>query len=99
MTALYLDEQTRGWLERKAKVISETDFVGRRVQEMLKADRQRLDEIAKCDHHATHYVGEKICCGRCGSFYEKGMGQSWTMANPQQFPQPTPPKPNNERKQ
>lgn len=89
--ALYLDDQTRIWLERKSKNVTDSDFIGKRVQKMLEADRQRLDDMASCEHKPAHYVGEKICCNKCESFYEKGMGQSWTLANPQQFPQPAQP--------
>lgn len=95
--ALYLDDQTRTWLERKAKNVAETDFIGKRVQKMLEADRQRLDDIAECNHNPAHYVGEKICCGKCGSFFEEGMGQTWSLAVPQQIPQPIPPKPGTEK--
>lgn len=88
MMALYLDDQTRGWLERKTRNVADTDFIGKRVQKMIETDSQRLDDMAVCDHQPVHYIGEKTCCGRCGSFYEKGMGQTWTMAIPQQYPQP-----------
>jgi hypothetical protein len=77
--AIYLDEQTRSWLERATRNISESDFIGKRVKKMLEADRLRLEEIAKCDHVARTYVGEKECCCKCGSYFEPGMGESWTL--------------------
>ena len=74
--ALYLDDQTRPHLERIYKVVSDTDFVGKRIQGMLEADKQRLDDIGGCAHTPTTYTGTKTCCGKCGSFYEEGMGQT-----------------------
>lgn len=77
--ALYLDNQTRPYLERKFKDVAESDFIGKRVQKMLADDRSWHDDMAECDHIATDYVGVKTCCGKCGAFYEEGMGQTWTM--------------------
>jgi hypothetical protein len=77
--ALYLDDQTRTWLERKTKDVKETDFIGKRVQKMLAADRERLNKIGECEHEAGEYVGKKTCCKKCGSHYEVGMGASWSL--------------------
>lgn len=77
--AIYLDEQTRPYLERLLKNIKETDFIGKRIQGMLEADAKRLDEISKCEHISGEYIGHKTCCTKCGSFFEPGMGQSWTL--------------------
>lgn len=76
--AIYLDEQTRPYLERIVKNIKETDFIGKRVQKMLQADRERLSEMGKCDHQPAEYTGKKSCCGICGCLYEAGMGEEWT---------------------
>ena len=77
--AIYLDDQTRVWLERKVKDIKSTDFVGERVRKMLEADRQRLDDMAECEHVAAEYVGHRTCCSKCSAFFDEGMGQSWTL--------------------
>jgi len=77
--AIYLDDQTRSWLERASKDVKETDFIGKRVQKMLKADRERLEAIGKCQHVKGEYVGKKTCCAKCGSNYEEGMGISWSL--------------------
>lgn len=75
--ALYLDNQTRSYLERLVKDIPESDFIGKRLQKMLETDRQRLAELAECDHVKGTYSGKKECCSKCGSFFEPGMGESW----------------------
>lgn len=77
--ALYLDDQTRPWLERAVKNIKDTDFIGKRLQKMLEADRERLETIRKCEHEKGEYVGKKICCSKCGSSYEAGMSESWEL--------------------
>ena len=79
--AIYLDDQTRTYLERKFKTVSDTDFIGKRVQGMLESDRRRIENIAQCDHVAGEYEGNKTCCTKCDAFYEKGMGQSWRLSN------------------
>lgn len=77
--ALYLDEQTRPYLEAKFKTVPDSDFIGKRIQGMLKADSERLDEIDACFHLPADYVGKKTCCSKCGSFFDEGMGQTWTI--------------------
>ena len=79
MMAIYLDEQTRPYLEQKFKTVAESDFIGKRIQSALKADRERLEDIAKCEHKAGTYKGVQTCCTKCGSFYEEGMGTDWTL--------------------
>lgn len=75
--ALYLDSETRAYLERKFKAPAEADFVGKLIRAMLKDDRERLDNIAGCKHKPVEYTGSKTCCGVCGSFYKTGMGERW----------------------
>lgn len=76
--AIYLDEQTRPYLERKFKHIADSDFIGKRIQKALKEDSERLNGIADCEHKTGNYVGKKICCIKCQSFFEEGQGQTWT---------------------
>ena len=76
--ALYLDEQTRTWLERAVKKANETDFIAKRVQKMLEADRERLEVIGKCEHNFVSFKGKKHCCGKCGAF-GVGMGEEWIL--------------------
>lgn len=75
--AIYLDDQTRSWLERKTKDLSEGDFIGKRVKGMLEADRARLAEIGACVHTPGEYTGHKTCCAKCGANYEPEMGETW----------------------
>lgn len=82
--ALYLDEQTRPYLERKFKEVADSDFIGKRIQGMLKADSERLDVIEACKHIAGQYVGKKTCCIKCEAFYEEGMGRTWTIKGAKQ---------------
>jgi hypothetical protein len=77
--ALYLDEQTRPYLEKKFENTEDWDWIGKRIQTMLKADRERLEKIALCEHVAGEYVGKKTCCTKCGSYFDEGMGQNWTL--------------------
>lgn len=77
--ALYLDDQTRPYLERKFKTVPDTDFIGKRIQSMLAADKLRLESMARCEHVAGEYVGKKTCCVKCDAFFEEGMGQSWKL--------------------
>lgn len=77
--AIYLDEQTRPYLERLVKNIKETDFIGKRVQKMLEADRERLNLLGSCDRVEGSYTGHKECCAKCGAFYKTGMGESWIL--------------------
>lgn len=77
--AIYLDEQTRPYLERLFKSIKDSDFIGKRIQAMLKADSERLERIAACDHIHGEYSGVKHCCTKCGAYYEIGDGESWTL--------------------
>lgn len=75
--AIYLDDQIRGYLEYKFKEVKDSDFIGKRFQKMLKADRERLEEIGNCEHEAGVYKGSKTCCVKCGSNYEPGMSETW----------------------
>lgn len=76
--ALYLDEQTRPYLERKFKQVDEKDFIGKRIQGMLKADSDRLDKIGDCQHVAGEYIGKKDCCVKCEAYFKPGQGERWT---------------------
>lgn len=81
--AIYLDNQTRTYLERlidKRVEKSDSDFIAKRVQGMLKADRERLEEIADCDHKYGIYKGKKTCCVKCGNM-NKSMGFEWTLTD------------------
>lgn len=75
--ALYLDDQTRPYLERKFKVVDDKDFIGKRMQGMLEADKARLDNIAQCEHVEGSFEGKKTCCAKCEAFYKVGQGESW----------------------
>jgi len=75
--ALHLDGQTRPYLERLFKNVREGDFIGKRVQKMLVADRERLEMLSACEHEADDFTGKKTCCGKCGAFYEAGMYEEW----------------------
>lgn len=80
--AIYLDEMTRPYLERlinKQVEKSENDFVAKMIQGKLKSDRDRLEVMGKCEHVKGKYTGHKDCCTKCGSFYEAGMGEEWTL--------------------
>lgn len=75
--ALYLDQMTRPYLERKFKDVAESDFIGKRIQKMLAADADRLHDIEMCQHVAGEYEGKKECCVKCGSKYKPGMAETW----------------------
>lgn len=80
--AIYLDDQTRPYLERLIKKQiekSDKDFIAQRLQGMLQTDRDRLERIAVCEHEPGEYKGRKTCCTRCESFYEPGMGETWDL--------------------
>ena len=80
--AIYLDEQTRPALTRIIKKWREEhpkDFVADRIQKALDSDLKRLDGIASCEHRRGKYIGEQNCCIKCGSYYEPGMGQHFTL--------------------
>lgn len=86
--AIYLDEQTRPSLTRIVKKWVEEhpkDFVADRIKKYLDSDASRLEEISRCQHTTARYVGFRKCCGKCGSFYEKGMGESWFESEFNQF--------------
>lgn len=81
--AIYLDDQTRPYLERlikKAVEHSEKDFVAGRLQKMLEGDRERLQGITECKHKYAEYLGFKECCSKCGAF-GIGMGEEWSFSN------------------
>lgn len=78
--AIYLDEQTRPYLERlikKAVEISDKDFVAKRLQGMLQSDKERLENIASCEHSFGEYIGQQQMCTKCLT-HNVGMGTSWT---------------------
>lgn len=62
---IYLDDQTRPYLERKFKTVADSDFIGKRIQGALQADRERIERIANCDHQHYLYHGSRIACGKC----------------------------------
>jgi hypothetical protein len=79
---IYLDEQTRPVLEsiiKKWIELHPKDFVAERIQKSLASDQARLDSISQCQHTTARYVGTKTCCAKCGSFYEPGMGEKWSL--------------------
>lgn len=86
--AIYLDEQTRPYLTRILRGIKDTDFIGKRLQKMLQADLERLEEMRKCNHREGTYTGIKHCCVICGSFFKPGHGEEWDIA-PDKEPEPT----------
>jgi hypothetical protein len=77
--AIYLDEQTRPYLERMFATIHSKDFIGLRIKGQLVSDRKRLEEIAKCDHVAGSYTGHKECCTKCGAKYVPGQSEGWQL--------------------
>lgn len=71
--AIYLDNQTRPYLERKFKVVADTDFIGKRIQGMLKADKDRLESIRSCEHENAEFIGKENRCVKCsGNILETG---------------------------
>ena len=76
--SIYLDSQTRTYLERKFKVVAETDFIGKRIQDMLASDRETMESRRQCKHEFDTYLGVKMCCVRCGGF-DVGMGKMWQL--------------------
>ena len=74
--AIYLDQQTRPYLEEL--IATRQDFIAKRIKEMLQSDRERLENIAKCDHVYGKYAGKKECCTKCGA-HGVWMGESWTL--------------------
>lgn len=77
--ALYLDDQTRPYLESKFKIVDEKDFIGKRIQSMLEADKARLDHMAECEHVEGAYIGDKTCCIKCEAYFEPGQGERWKL--------------------
>lgn len=78
--AIYLDEQTRPYLERiikKQVEASDKDFIAKRIDDMLKSDRQRIEDIGNCKHIYEDYIGEKNSCSKCGT-YKK---ETWIIKN------------------
>lgn len=78
--ALYLDEQTLPYLQRKFKTVTDTDFIGKRIQGMLEAEVRRLEGMEACEHIEAEYRGKKTCCGKCGAFFVPAQGETWTNA-------------------
>lgn len=79
--AIYLDEQTRPYLERLIKKRvekSDKDFIAERIDKMLVADQERLNSIRECSHITGTYSGKKTCCTKCGSS-PKGGRTEWTL--------------------
>jgi hypothetical protein len=79
---IFLDDQTRPYIERLIKKqieASDKDFIAKRLWKMLESDRERLETIGKCQHKPASYTGHKTCCVYCGSNYEEGMGEDWTL--------------------
>jgi hypothetical protein len=82
--AIYLDEQTRQSLKQlTTSWLSEhpNDWKVQRLLVKLEEDNQRLEKMANCQHENARYIGEKTCCGKCESFYEPGMDESWSRVN------------------
>lgn len=75
--AIYLDDQTRPYLERLVKNIKETDFIGKRVQSILRDDRERLEIMGKCEHEEAKFTGQKTCCKKCEAYFKEGQGIIW----------------------
>jgi hypothetical protein len=72
--AIYLDQQTRPYLERLIKKQiekSEKDFIAVRIKDMLETDRRRIENCEKCDHEYIEYVGERISCCKCDDFLQE----------------------------
>jgi len=66
--AIYLDEQTRPYLERlieKQIEKSDKDFIAKRIEGMLSGDRERINEISNCHHKYGEYIGRSISCQFC----------------------------------
>jgi hypothetical protein len=78
---IFLDQQTRPYLEsliQKQVERNSYDFIAKRLEGILQADSDRLEEIANCDHEFGKYIGNKECCTKCGGMAE-GMGESWAL--------------------
>jgi hypothetical protein len=80
--AIYLDHQTRPYLERLIKKQiekSDKDFIAQRVMGMLEADWKRLERMGECEHEEGTYTGKKTCCKKCEAVYKEGQGISWEL--------------------
>lgn len=69
----------REYLEDKFAFVPEWDWKGKLFVKQLESDRKRVEAIEQCDHTPRVYQGRKTCCGKCGAFYQKGMGFTWTL--------------------
>lgn len=75
--AIYLDDLDRKYIENLLK--KQTDFIGKRLLGKVLADNERLEKIGQCQHEAGTFVGKKTCCTKCESYFEPGMGFSWSL--------------------
>lgn len=75
--AIYLDEQTRPYLERKFKVVADSDFIGKRIQKALQADRELAETVATCEHELGSFIGNRVSCVKCQSLAVVGCLINW----------------------
>ena len=60
-----LEKQPKWWVKDK-------------LIEKIENDQFHKGEMAVCEHIKAEYSGKKICCSKCGSFYDVGMKEVWT---------------------
>lgn len=78
---IYLNEYTKPYLKRLLRNITDTDFVGKMLQDEIEMDDIREKKVADCEHVTGEFVGVKKCCEKCSAMVEKGHMESWTNKN------------------
>lgn len=76
---IFLDsEETRYLLDLLEKHGDKEWWAHGHIEQKIKDDVERKQNIAICDHVYARYSGVKHCCARCGARSE-GMGETWYM--------------------
>lgn len=76
--AIYLDQQTRPYLERLIKKQiekSDKDFIAKRILSSLESEKQTIQECSDCEHDIRTYKGVKKMCSKCSLMFE----ENWTL--------------------
>jgi hypothetical protein len=77
--AIILLPEELDYLLKTLRSFHSTYWVTNKLIGKLEDQLKEKETRSHCTHIKASYTGHKDCCGKCGAFYEPGMGFDWSL--------------------
>lgn len=75
---LYLNTMSLDWILGRLEKATSTYFVADMIRKDILSALKKQEKVDKCKHVKGEFIGKKISCLKCDSFFEAGCYESWT---------------------